>query len=236
MTAIPMSKKKLILFSGAGISAESGLQTFRDADGLWEGHRVEDVATPRAWKKNPEQVLRFYNERRSRIREVQPNEAHLVTAHLQEKFDVTVITQNIDDLHERAGAQKVIHLHGEIFKMRSDQNDSLIYPILDDIQLGDKADDGAQLRPHIVWFDEPVPLIQQAISMTQDADIFVVVGTSLSVYPAASLVQFLPDHVPMYVVDKKIPGINRSNLILIEKKATEGMLALKDLLLKQQDV
>ncbi len=179
------NKKKLVVFSGAGISAESGLQTFRDSDGLWEGHRVEDVATPRAWRKDPEQVLRFYNERRRRILEAVPNRAHQVVAELEQDFDVQVITQNIDDLHERAGSSSITHLHGEIFKMRSEQQEHLVYPIRGDIRLGDTAEDGAQLRPHIVWFEEPVPMMEQAVRIARSADYFVVIGTSLVVYPAA---------------------------------------------------
>lgn len=225
--------KKIVVFTGAGISAESGLKTFRDSDGLWEGYRVEDVATPGAWRKDPERVLRFYNERRANVKGAEPNEAHKVIAELQQHFDVEVITQNIDDLHERAGSQKILHLHGEIFKMRSASNETLIYPIDGDIQLGDLAEDGAQLRPHIVWFEEPVPMMEQAIMMIQDADYFVIVGTSLVVYPAASLLHYLPPFMPVYVVDKKIPDISRKLLTRIEKPATEGMQELKKLLLKE---
>src|SRR4026208_2095878 len=158
-----MSKKKLVVLSGAGVSAESGLKTFRDSDGLWEGYNIEDVATPRAWKKDPKLVLEFYNYRRKNVLDAQPNAAHHGLAELEKDYDVTIITQNIDDLHERAGSTNVLHLHGEIFKMRSEKNGSLIYEIRGDINLGDKADDGAQLRPNIVWFEEPVPLIEEAI-------------------------------------------------------------------------
>src|SRR5437762_5838876 len=156
-----MSKKKLVILTGAGVSAESGLKTFRDNDGLWEGYNIEDVATPRAWKKNPQLVLDFYNQRRRTVAEAKPNEAHVGLAALEKKFDVHIITQNIDDLHERAGSTKVLHLHGEIFKMRSERNEDMIYDIRGDIKWGDKAEDGTQLRPHIVWFEEPVPKIEE---------------------------------------------------------------------------
>ena len=168
-----MAKKKLVVLSGAGISAESGLKTFRDSDGLWEGFNIEDVATPRAWKKDPQLVLDFYNYRRKNVLDAQPNAAHTGLAKLEELYDVTVITQNIDDLHERAGSSNVLHLHGEIFKMRSEKNMDLVYEIRGDIKLGDKAEDGAQLRPHIVWFEEPVPKIEEAIPIVHYADIVV---------------------------------------------------------------
>lgn len=221
-------KKKLVVLSGAGVSAESGLRTFRDSDGLWEGFNVEDVATPRAWKKNPQLVLDFYNHRRKNILEATPNAAHEGLAELEKKYDVHIITQNIDDLHERAGSTKVLHLHGEIFKMRSERNEDLIYEIRGDIKLHDKAEDGAQLRPHIVWFEEPVPKIEEAIPVVYGADIFVVVGTSLVVYPAAGLVNYTAFDIPKYIIDKKVPyAPSLSNLTAIEKPATEG---IKDLL------
>jgi len=226
-----MSKKKIVVLTGAGISAESGLRTFRDSDGLWEGYKVTDVATPRAWKKDPALVLDFYNQRRKNILDAQPNAAHLGLAKLQDDFDVTIITQNIDDLHERAGSKKILHLHGEIFKMRSERNESLVYDIRGDINLGDKAEDGAQLRPHIVWFEEPVPLIQLAVPVVMSADIFVVVGTSLVVYPAAGLVDYAPMDIPKYVIDKVIPNTNSVfNVTNIEKPATQGIQDLLDLL------
>jgi len=219
-----MSKLKLVVLTGAGISAESGLKTFRDSDGLWEEHRIEDVATPRGWKKNPELVLAFYNYRRKNVAEAKPNAAHEALAKLQNDFDVTIITQNIDDLHERAGSKKIIHLHGEIFKMRSEENENLIYEISGDINYGDKAGDGAQLRPHIVWFEEPVPKIEEAISIVSQADIFVVVGTSLAVYPAAGLVNYAGRDIPKFIIDKKIPYTSAiHNLTTIEKPATEGV-------------
>src|SRR4249920_1753524 len=164
-----MSKKKLVVLSGAGVSAESGLKTFRDSDGLWEGYNIEDVATPRAWRKDPKLVLDFYNFRRKNVLDAKPNAAHYGLAELEKSFAVTIITQNIDDLHERAGSTNVLHLHGEIFKMRSEHNSSLIYEIREDIMPGDKAADGAQLRPHIVWFEEPVPLIESAAELVQSA-------------------------------------------------------------------
>ncbi|RYY90040.1 MAG: NAD-dependent deacylase, partial [Chitinophagaceae bacterium] len=173
-------KKRLIVLTGAGISAESGLKTFRDADGLWEGYDLNEVATPRGWRKNPALVLDFYNMRRRNVLEAQPNCAHYILAELEEHFDVRIITQNIDDLHERAGSTRILHLHGEIRKMRSEASDDLVYPIDGDIQPGDLAEDGAQLRPHIVWFEEPVPLITEAAALVRTADIFLIVGTSLA--------------------------------------------------------
>ena len=196
-----MAKKKLVVLSGAGISAESGLRTFRDSDGLWEGYNIEDVATPRAWRKDPGLVLEFYNYRRKNVLDAQPNAAHYGLADLEKDFDVTIITQNIDDLHERAGSSNVLHLHGEIFKMRSERNSSLIAEIKSDIKLGDVAADGAQYRPHIVWFEEPVPKIEEAIPVVHNADIFVVAGTSLVVYPAAGLVNYIKPEVPFYIID-----------------------------------
>ena len=231
----PGNRKTLVVLSGAGISAESGLRTFRDSDGLWEGYNVEDVATPRAWQRDKEMVLRFYNERRKNVLDAQPNNAHKVLADLQNYFDVQIITQNIDDLHERAGSKQVLHLHGEIFKMRSERkpHDELhALPIEGDIVLGDLAKDGGQLRPHIVWFEESVPAIEAAVALTQQADIFLVVGTSLAVYPAAGLLHYVPAHVPKYLVDKRIPDTgNVRNLVTIEKPATQGMEDLKAMLL-----
>ena len=222
-----MSKNKLVVLTGAGISAESGLKTFRDSDGLWEGYNIEDVATPRAWRKDPQLVLEFYNYRRKNVLDAQPNAAHFGLAELEKHFDVTIITQNIDDLHERAGSTNVMHLHGEIFKMRSERNESLIYEIRDDIKLGDRAEDGEQLRPHIVWFEEPVPMIEKAVPVVHSADVFVVVGTSLVVYPAAGLVNYAPFEIPKYIVDKRIPYTSDiDNLVTIEKPATEGVKEL----------
>lgn len=219
-----MNRKKIVVLTGAGISAESGLRTFRDSDGLWEGYDVTEVATPRAWRKNPALVLQFYNERRKNVAAAKPNAAHTGLAALEKDFDVTIITQNIDDLHERAGSSKVLHLHGEIFKMRSEEDETLVYPIHDDMQPGALAEDGAPLRPAIVWFEEPVPMIETAAWIVQQADIFVVVGTSLVVYPAAGLMHYAPAHIPKYIIDKKIPAVSGiPNLICIEKPATEGV-------------
>ena len=228
-----MSKKKIVVLTGAGISAESGLKTFRDSNGLWEGYDVTEVATPRGWRKNPQLVLDFYNERRKNVADAKPNAAHYGLAELEKKFDVTIITQNIDDLHERAGSTNVLHLHGEIFKMRSEWNDTLISEIKGDIKLGDLAKDGAQLRPYIVWFEEPVPKMEEAVPIVFAADIFAVVGTSLVVYPAAGLINYVAMDVPKYIIDKKIPYTSAmKNLTLIEKPATEGVKDFMNELLK----
>lgn len=224
-------KPRLVVLTGAGISAESGLRTFRDSDGLWENYKVEDVATPRAWKKDMDLVLRFYNERRRDVLAAQPNAAHLGLAGLEDRYEVHIVTQNIDDLHERAGSSKVLHLHGEILTMRSEKDTSVIYEIRNDIQRGDLAPDGAQLRPNIVWFEEEVPMINHAIPLMQEADIFVLVGSSLAVYPAAGLLQFVPPGTPKYILDKAIPDVRYNNIIPIEKPATEGIAELLRLLL-----
>ena len=222
-----MNKKKLVVLSGAGVSAESGLKTFRDSDGLWEGYNIEDVATPRAWREDPKLVLDFYNYRRENVLDAKPNAAHYGLAELEKSFDVTIITQNIDDLHERAGSTNVLHLHGEIFKMRSEKDHQLIYEIKGDIKIGDMAEDGGQLRPYIVWFEEPVPKIEEAIPVVRSADIFVVVGTSLVVYPAAGLVNYAAGHIPKYIIDKRIPYTSEvTNITAIEKPATEGVCDL----------
>ena len=227
-----MSKKKLVILSGAGISEESGLRTFRDSDGLWEGYNVEDVATPEAWKKDPQLVLNFYNERRRNVADAKPNTAHIGLAELEKYFDVTIITQNIDDLHERAGSTNVLHLHGEIFKMRSEWDDELISEIKGDLKLGDLATDGKQLRPFIVWFGEPVVMMEKAVEVVYTADIFAVVGTSLAVYPAAGLINYVSESTPKFIIDKKIPYTSpMKNLTLIEKAATEGIVDFKKLLL-----
>ena len=227
-----MAKKKLVILSGAGISAESGLRTFRDSDGLWEGYNVEDVATPEAWQKDPQLVLNFYNERRRNVADAKPNTAHIGLAELENDFDVTVITQNIDDLHERAGSTNVLHLHGEIFKMRSEWDDELISEIKGDLKLGDLATDGKQLRPFIVWFGEPVVMMEKAVEVVYTADIFAVVGTSLAVYPAAGLINYVSESTPKFIIDKKIPYTSpMKNLTLIEKAATEGIVDFKKLLL-----
>ena len=224
-------KKHIVVLTGAGISAESGLKTFRDSDGLWMGYNIEDVATPRAFKKNPQLVLDFYNMRRREVIHALPNAAHIGLAELEKNYKVTIVTQNIDDLHERAGSTNVCHLHGEIFKMRSEENASLIYDIREDMVLGDKAEDGAQLRPNIVWFEEPVPLIETAAEMVQDADLFAIVGTSLVVYPAAGLMHYAGRTIPKFILDKTIPPVSfQQDLFRIEKPATEGITDLMDIL------
>jgi len=225
-------KQKLVVLTGAGISAESGLRTFRDSDGLWEGYNIEDVATPRAWRKDPQLVLDFYNMRRRDVIAAQPNAAHVALAELEDDFDVHIITQNVDDLHERAGSSKVMHLHGEIMKMRSEKNTSKISPITADILLGHKAPDGGQYRPHIVWFEEPVPMMEQAIPVMYEAEVFVLIGTSLVVYPAAGLVDHVRENVTKYVIDKSIPPVKKyKNVIPIEMPATTGVTELRKLLL-----
>ena len=226
-------KKKLVVLSGAGISAESGIATFRDANGLWEGHDVMEVASPEGCRKNRELVLDFYNQRRKNAHNVKPNRGHEILAELEKAFDVTIITQNVDDLHERAGSSNVLHLHGEIFKMRSEKNEKLIYDIRSDIRMGDVAKDGAQLRPHIVWFEEPVPMIEEAARIASQADIFVVVGTSLVVYPAAGLLHYASASIPKFILDKRIPDTSSvSNITAIEKTATAGIMDLQQLLQK----
>ncbi len=225
-------KKRIVVLTGAGISAESGLKTFRDNDGLWMGYNVQDVATPGAFKRDPKLVLDFYNMRRQEVAASIPNAAHIGLAELEKDFDVTIVTQNIDDLHERGGSTDVIHLHGEIFKMRGERNENIIYEIRDEINLGDISEDGSQLRPHIVWFEEPVPMITKAMKIMSEADIFVLVGTSLQVYPAAGLIDYVPHHVPKYIIDKKIPYASApANFFFIEKPATEGVEELKKILL-----
>ena len=231
-----MKKKKLVVLTGAGISAESGLKTFRDTDGLWEGYDINEVATATAWRKNPELVLEFYNARRKSVKEARPNEAHYALASLEKDFDVTIITQNIDDLHERARSTSIVHLHGEILKMRSEKNENLIYTIEGDIHPGDTAADGHQLRPHIVWFEEPVPMMETAIEIAKTADLFLIVGTSLVVYPAAGLLHYVPMNIPKFIVDKKLPATNHlHHLTMIEKIASEGMKDLVGLLEKYKN-
>jgi NAD-dependent deacetylase len=221
-------KKRIVVLTGAGISAESGLKTFRDSDGLWEGYDVTEVATPRAWRKNPKLVLDFYNMRRRDVLKAEPNAGHVGLAELEKDFEVVIVTQNIDDLHERAGSTKVLHLHGEIFKMRSEHDETLVYPIREDILLGQTCEDGWQLRPHIVWFEEPVPMIEQAAALVSTADIFVIVGTSLVVYPAAGLVNFAPHGIPKFIVDKKIPYMGAaSGIVAIEQPASTGVKELR---------
>ncbi len=225
--------KKLIVLTGAGISAESGIATFRDSGGLWEGHRVEDVATPEGWRKNPELVMDFYNQRRKQAAEVKPNRGHEILVELEKHFDVTIITQNVDNLHERAGSSRVIHLHGSLFESRSTKNPRLIYPIEGwELKIGDVCELGSQLRPNIVWFGEAVPMIEVAADIASGADIFLVVGTSMVVYPAAGLIDYVPGHVKKYVVDPKKPEIlHVPNLEFIAEKASIGMEKLMKVLL-----
>lgn len=216
-------KKAIVVFTGAGISAESGLKTFRAADGLWEEHRIEDVATPEAWRRNPDLVLRFYNERRRGVRNAEPNAAHIALAQLERHANVHIIAQNIDDLHERAGSTRVLHLHGEIMKARSTLDGALYDTHGRDIVRGDLCPRGAQLRPHVVWFGEPVPMMEPAIELTQRADIFLVVGTSLAVYPAASLLQFVRPEAEKYIVTLDLPSAPRSDFVWLKEKASAGV-------------
>lgn len=217
-------KKKLVVFTGAGISAESGISTFRGTDGLWEGRRIEEVASPEGWKRNPELVLDFYNRRRRQLLGVEPNEAHRLLAALEEKFDTWIITQNVDDLHERSGSTQVIHLHGELRKSRSSYDESVIYDCDTDILLGDTCELGSQLRPHIVWFGEMVPRMDDAIRITRQADVFIVIGSSLVVYPAASLIHHTRKEVPKFLIDLNIPDFpGIENITCIQDKATSGV-------------
>lgn len=218
-------KKKLVVLSGAGISAESGIQTFRDSGGLWEGHDVMQVASPEGWAEDMTLVLDFYNQRRRQARECHPNAAHLALASLEESYEVQIITQNIDDLHEKAGSSQVLHLHGELFKAQSSIDPKLVYQLDSrDIKLGDLCEAGSQLRPHVVWFGEPVPMMLQAISEVKEADIFLIIGTSMQVYPAASLIDFVPDGKPIYLIDPSpAPGHLQQSLTHIQQKAISGM-------------
>ena len=225
--------KKIVVLTGAGISAESGISTFRDSDGLWEQYRVEDVATHEAYLRNPELVLNFYNERRRQLFSVKPNEGHRQLVRLEQKYDVHIITQNIDNLHEQAGSTNVLHLHGELTKARSDRNDNLIIDIGDrDIHLGDKAPDGAQLRPHIVWFGEAVPNIEPAAALCEQADYFVVIGTSMNVYPAAGLIHYVPRSTPCYLVDPKAVTVSRA-ITVVQEKAGTGVKKVVDELIEK---
>jgi len=205
--------KKIVVLTGAGISAESGLKTFRDSGGLWEDHRIEDVATFDGWQRNPQMVLNFYNERRKQLILAEPNAAHKALVKLEEKYDVQIITQNVDDLHERAGSTKVLHLHGELKKARSTVDENLVYELDGwELKMGDKCEKGSQLRPHIVWFGEAVPLIDQAARLSEKADIFIVIGTSLNVYPAAGLLEYVPEKASLYLIDpnsKHLPYVKR---------------------------
>ncbi|MBQ9286458.1 MAG: NAD-dependent deacylase [Bacteroidaceae bacterium] len=232
--------KKIVILTGAGMSAESGISTFRDAGGLWEKHRVEDVATIEGYERNPQLVIDFYNERRRQLANVQPCRGHRLVAELEQRYDVTVVTQNVDDLHERAGSSRVIHLHGELMKATStfapnDPRQIVTLPAENpDIHLGDRAADGSQLRPFIVWFGEPVPQIERAAEETSTADIFVVIGTSLNVYPAAGLIQFAPPEAPVYLIDPKdVSWHSAHSFHHIKRGASEGMEELISLLAKE---
>lgn len=221
-------RTKILVLTGAGISAESGLKTFRDADGLWENYKIEDVATPEAWQRHPELVLRFYNQRRQDCLAAQPNAAHLGLASMERHFDIRIVTQNIDDLHERAGSSHVMHLHGQLSKMRSELNDTELLPYVQDIQLGDKALDGGQYRPHVVWFGEAVPNIELAEDYVHHwAQVIVLIGSSLSVYPAAGLLQYAPAQLPKYLLDPHLPNIGQlQNVTVIQQPASTGIVQL----------
>lgn len=227
-------KKHIVILTGAGISAESGIKTFRDSDGLWENHRIEDVATFEAWQRNRELVLDFYNQRRRQLLECEPNEAHKLLVRLEEKYKVHIITQNVDDLHERAGSTNVLHLHGELLKVRSTLDERLVYDWRRDLKSGDTCEKGAQLRPHIVWFGEQVPMMDVAGKIASKADIFIVVGTSLVVYPAAGLVHYTDFTVPKYVIDPNRPTISgMQNVEYITEKASTGVRLLVDRLMEK---
>ncbi|HBG40774.1 MAG TPA: NAD-dependent protein deacylase [Porphyromonadaceae bacterium] len=223
-------KKKLVVLSGAGMSAESGIATFRDSGGLWENYPVEQVATPEGFRENPQRVLDFYNMRRRELLKAQPNEGHIALAQLEEHFDVRIITQNIDNLHEQAGSTQVLHLHGELMKARSSGDESLVYELSPDhcdIKLGDLCEKGYQLRPHIVWFGEMVPMISEAAQWVGQADYFVIIGTSMNVYPAAGLQGYVHSGVPIYLIDPKEVHTGRSDVVFIRKGASEGVRELR---------
>lgn len=229
-------KKKLVVLTGAGISAESGIKTFRDADGLWEGHNVMDVASPDGWQRNKELVLDFYNQRRRQLHEVKPNKGHFVLAELENDFEVNIITQNVDNLHEQAGSTKVLHLHGELLKVRSIKNDNYILDWQHDLNLGDVDENGNQLRPHIVWFGEMVPALEEAINIIELADYVVVIGTSLQVYPAASLMHYANPEAKVFYIDPRPASISnlQNPLEIIPMNATEGVPFLREKLLKRE--
>lgn len=228
-------KKKIVVLTGAGISAESGIATFRDTDGLWENHRVEDVASPQGFRVNPKLVLDFYNSRRKELLHVKLNEGHIGLAELEKEYDVTIVTQNVDNLHERAGSSDVVHLHGELMKSRSSRDPSVIYEMDEDnieINIGDMCELGTQLRPDIVWFGEAVPMIETAAKLVQKADIVVIIGTSLNVYPAAGLVDYAKPDTPIYLIDPKDVRGGRRNIHFIQKGASEGVKELTEILMK----
>ena len=223
-------KKKLVVLSGAGISAESGIKTFRDSNGLWENHRVEDVASPEGFARNPQLVLDFYNLRRRQLKEVEPNDAHKILAELENDFDVHIITQNVDDLHERAGSTKVTHLHGELLKARPVNSDGNIIPWEKDLNLGDLNFEGIQLRPHIVWFGEMVPEMENAVEIASQADIFLVIGTSMQVYPAAGLIHYVPENCEIFVIDPNLEQRFTHSDNCFKCGGSEGMRKLKEVL------
>ncbi len=227
-------KKKLVVFSGAGISAESGVQTFRDSSGLWENHRVEDVASPEGFERNPQMVLDFYNARRRQLNEVTPNKAHLILAELEDVFEVSIITQNVDDLHERAGSTKVIHLHGELKKVRPVNSESNMISWEGDLNLGHLNFEGIQFRPHIVWFGEMVPEMDKAIDLCSKADLFLVIGTSMSVYPAAGLIHYIPANCKVFVIDPSLPNTYTETDNYFKTSATHGMELFKEMILKKE--
>lgn len=229
-------RKKIAVLTGAGISAESGIKTFRDSNGLWEEHRIEDVASPEGWYRNKELVLDFYNQRRRQLLQCTPNRAHFALAELEAKYDVTIITQNVDDLHERGGSTNIIHLHGELLKARSTFDESLVYEWKEDIKIGDKCARGAQLRPHIVWFGEAVPEIERAVPIVAKADIFIVIGTSMVVYPAAGLINYTGYDTPKYLIDPNEVAVPRiPSLTVIQQAASIGVdLLVKELLSKAE--
>ena len=225
--------KKLVILTGAGMSAESGISTFRDSGGLWDKYPVEEVATPEGFAANPNLVLEFYNIRRRELLGVKPNPGHIGLAELEKDFDVHIITQNIDNLHEQAGSSNVLHLHGELMKVRSTRDESLIYELTadkPDIKIGDNCEKGHQLRPHIVWFGEPVPAIPDAAKIVEQADIFVIIGTSMNVYPAAGLLNYVKNNVPVYLIDPKDVHTGRHDILHIQKGASEGVKELKELI------
>jgi NAD-dependent deacetylase len=218
--------KNLVVLTGAGISAESGISTFRDSDGLWEQYRIEDVATLDAWYKDKELVTEFYNQRRMQLKTVKPNYGHIGLAELEQEFNVSIITQNVDNLHEQAGSKHIVHLHGELTKVRSERYEELVYGLSEEkyeVKMGDLCEKGYQLRPHIVWFGEAVPMMEQAVKITENADILLIIGTSLNVYPAAGLLHYVRPDVPIYLIDPKDVPVNKKNVIFIKKGASEGM-------------
>lgn len=223
--------KKIVVLSGAGVSAESGIATFRDADGLWEGHDVMEVASPQGFLNNPSMVLDFYNQRRAQLKTVQPNEAHYCLAALERNYEVHVITQNVDDLHERAGSSQVLHLHGELLKARSTANPNYIIEWPDDITMADSCPDGSQMRPHIVWFGEEVPAMEKAMELTSQADAVIIVGTSLQVYPAASLMHYAPESTPIFLVDPQPSLESNGRLTVVAENASTGIRKVCDIII-----